>query len=81
VTAVGGWPKPEFCFMPRQLRWTLLPKERYGNSLNGRGSNTQPSNWEADTLSLSYCHSLLNTSSDDIGPQQTIGQVKKYKFT
>jgi len=28
---------------------TLLPKERYGESLSGCGSNTQPSNWEADT--------------------------------
>jgi len=31
---------------------TLLPKERYGNSLSGCGSNTQPSNWEVDTLPL-----------------------------
>ena len=29
-----------------------LPKERYGESLCG--SNTQPSNWEADTLPLGY---------------------------
>jgi len=28
---------------------------RYGNSLGGCGSNTQPSNGEADTLPLSYC--------------------------
>ena len=26
----------------------ILPKERYGDSLSGRGSNTQPSDWEAD---------------------------------
>jgi len=45
--------KPELHFLPGQLRWTLLPKERYGNSLSGRGSNTQPFNWEADTLPLS----------------------------
>ena len=32
------------------LGWTLLPKERYGDSLSGRGSNTQPSDWEADRL-------------------------------
>jgi len=44
MTAIGGRPKPEFCFLLGQLRWTLLPKERCGNSLSGRGSNTQPSN-------------------------------------
>jgi len=37
------------CFLPEQLRWTLLPKERYGNSIIGRASNTQTSNWEVDT--------------------------------
>ena len=35
--------------------WTLLPKECYGSWLSGRGSSTQPSNWEADTLPLSEC--------------------------
>jgi len=50
VTAIGGRPKPELCFLPGRLRWTLTPKERYGNSLSGCGSNTQPSDWEADTL-------------------------------
>ena len=55
VTAIGGRLKPEVCFLPGRLRWTLLPKERYGNSLSGCGSTTQPSNWEADTLPLSYC--------------------------
>jgi len=42
VTAIGDRPKPEICFFPRRLKWTLLPKERYGESLSGRGSNTQP---------------------------------------
>ena len=55
MTALGGRPKPELCFLPGRLRWTLLLKKRYGNSLSGCGSNTQPSNWEADTLPLSYC--------------------------
>ena len=27
---------------------STLPKERYGDSLSGRGSNTQVSDWEAD---------------------------------
>jgi len=43
VTVIGGRPKPELCFLPGRLRWTLLPKVRYGDSLSGRGSNTQPS--------------------------------------
>ena len=55
VTALGGKPKPEICTSPRRLRWTLLPKERYGDSLSGRGSNTRPSNWEVDILPPSYC--------------------------
>ena len=36
VTAIGSRQKPEFRFLPRQLRWTLLPKERCGDSLSGR---------------------------------------------
>ena len=51
--AIGGRPKPEICFLPVRLRWTLFPKERYGHSLS-LGSNDQPSNWEVNTLSLSY---------------------------
>jgi len=53
VTAISDRPKPGLCFLLGRLKWTLLPKERYGKSLSGRGSNTQPSNWQADT-SLSY---------------------------
>jgi len=48
--AIGGRPKPKLCFLPGRLRWTLLPKERYGDSLSGRGSNTQPSNWDVESL-------------------------------
>jgi len=55
VVAIGGRPKPEICFLLGQLGWMPLPKERYSNSLSGRGSNTQPFNWEADTLPLSSC--------------------------
>jgi len=39
VTAIGGRPKPELCFLPGRLRWTLLPRKRCGNSLSGYGSN------------------------------------------
>jgi len=47
VTAIGGTPKPELWFCRGGWGERSLPKERYGNSLSG--SNTQPSNWEADT--------------------------------
>ena len=53
MTAIGCRPKPGICFLPGRLRWTFLPKD-YVDSLSGRGPNTQPSNWEADTLTLSY---------------------------
>ena len=38
VTAIGGRPI-EFCFLflSGRLRWTLLPKQRYGDSLSGLG--------------------------------------------
>ena len=50
ATAIGGRPKPELCFLPGRLRWTLLHKERYDNSLSGCGSSTQPSKWETNTI-------------------------------
>jgi len=40
VTVIGGRSTPELCFLPGRLRWKLLSKERYGNSLSGCGSNT-----------------------------------------
>jgi len=58
VTAVSGRPKPEICLLPGRFRWTLLPKERYGNSLSRRGSNTQPSNWEVGTFARVLVPSL-----------------------
>jgi len=33
VRAICGRPRPEICPLPGRLRWTLLPKERYGNWL------------------------------------------------
>ena len=48
MTAVGARPKPEVCFFPGRLRWTLLLKERYGDWLSGCGSKSQPSNCEAE---------------------------------
>jgi len=40
----GNWrqAKSEVYFVPRGLRWTLLPKERYGYTFSGRGSNEHP---------------------------------------
>jgi len=55
--AISDMTTPEICFLPGQLRRKILPKERYGDSLSvGESATaTQPSNWEADTLPLSYC--------------------------
>jgi len=52
--AISGMSTFEISFVPGKWRWTFLPKERYGDTLSGRGSNIQPSNWEADTLPLHY---------------------------
>jgi len=54
VTAIVDRPKPEICFLPGRLMRKLFAQRGYGDSLTGRGSTTQPSNWEADTLSLNY---------------------------
>jgi len=40
VTSIGGRPELEICFLPKR------------DSRSGRESNTQPFNWEADTLPL-----------------------------
>jgi len=37
-----GRPKSELFFLPGRLRWALLPKKCYSNSLSGCGSTTQP---------------------------------------
>jgi len=37
-------------------------RERYSKSLNGHGSNAQPSDWEAGTLPLRYCRPLSKTT-------------------
>jgi len=48
ATAISGMTMPEICFLPGQSRRTIFPKEHHGDSLSGRGSNTQPSDWEVD---------------------------------
>jgi len=50
ATAIRGRPKPDFASCRGRWGERSLPMERCGNSLSGRESNTQPSNWEADTL-------------------------------
>ena len=49
ATVISGMPTPEICFLSGQLRRTILPKERYDDSLSDGESATQPSSWEADT--------------------------------
>jgi len=54
ATAISGMPTPEICFLPGQFRLTILPKDHHGESLSVCELDTQPSNWEADTLPLGY---------------------------
>ena len=53
----GNWRQADAwsLLLAWRLGWTLLPEDRSDDSVCGRGSNTQPSHWEADTLPLSYC--------------------------
>jgi len=44
LTAIGGRPKFEICFLLRRLRWKHLPKERCGDLLSCRGSYIQTFN-------------------------------------
>ena len=54
ATAISGMLTPEICILPGQFRLTILPKEHHGESLGVCDLDTQPSNWETDTLPLSY---------------------------
>ena len=73
MTANRYRPKLEFRFLPRRLMWTLSPKERLANSLSGCGSTAKPSNWEANTLPLSYCRRHKRSSCNLLEvPLQTI---------
>jgi len=92
LTTTDGRPKPQQCFLSGRLRWTLLPKESYSESLSDHGSTTQlPSNWEADTLWLpikfSTCKKQeLNLHSKSVCLRHTNTQAfrcesdKKYFF-
>jgi len=44
VTAISGMPTPEICFLPGQLRRTILPKERNSDSLSVGEQDKQSSN-------------------------------------
>ena len=54
ATAISGMSTPEICLLPGQFRLTILPKEHHGESLSVCELDTQPSNWEEDTLPLGY---------------------------
>jgi len=54
ATAISGMTTPQIYFLPGQLRRTILPKGHYGESLSVFELDTQPSNWEEDTLPLGY---------------------------
>ena len=59
LLSLGGRPKPRWCFLSGRLRQMAVTKERYGDSIRGLGSNTQPSSWEADTLLLSFSSCIV----------------------
>jgi len=40
LTTIDGRPKPDYCFLSGRLRWTLLPKKRYGDSLSESNTPT-----------------------------------------
>jgi len=46
ATAISGMPTPEICYSPGQMKRTIFPQERYGDSLSVGESDTQPSNCE-----------------------------------
>jgi len=46
ATAISGMPTPEIPFLLGQLKRTILPQERYGDSLSVGELDTQPSNWD-----------------------------------
>jgi len=48
ATSISSMLMPQICFLTGQFRRTILPKEHHGDSLSGRGSNAQPSDWEAN---------------------------------
>jgi len=52
ATAISGMPTPEIRFLPGQFRLTILPKVHQGESLSVCELDTQPPNWEANTLPL-----------------------------
>ena len=54
ATAISGLPTPEIRFLPGVFRLTILPKERHGESLSVCESDTQPYNWQAETLPMGY---------------------------
>ena len=54
ATAISGMPTLQICFLPGKFRLTILTREHHGESLSVCELDTQPSNWEADTLPLAY---------------------------
>jgi len=54
ATAIFRHASAWTCFLPGQVRLTILPKEHHGESLGVCELFTQPSTWEADTPPLGY---------------------------
>jgi len=54
MTAICGKPMLEIRFLPGHLKWTLLPKEHYGDSLRGLGLNPTTFQLIGGTQRLNY---------------------------
>ena len=72
MTAIGGSPWPEFLLLAGAAEVNALAKKRYSNSFSGRGSNSQPSNWWADTLPLTFHYEVIVAMNGEIIMQQQI---------
>ena len=81
MAAIGDKSKPELCFLPGWLGWKLLPKERYGDSLSGCEWNSQPSNWELDTLPLSYRRPKNHLEGNTLNSLQKMGRESRWSPT
>ena len=64
----GNWRQDEawIILVVGGVKWTLLPKEFYSDSPRGRGLNSQPFDWEAGTLPLSYCQPNFSALSQSL---------------
>jgi len=56
---IGGWPKPGISFLPGRLRRTLLPEERYGDSLGDWTPNVPVERQQLHHSAIAAVHDFL----------------------